>query len=326
MTERRETKETARRHGAISRRSLLLSAPISLAFARAAAQSQNAGRRRIGVLYAPSDRFAPILDATFAGISAAAPHWTLDRKLIRPGAAGAEVEGLLTADVSGWLLLGTEATQLIKGRRLARPAVAGLQYLSPKDQFTDGGVSLDFDPEAVFPELNSLLPRHNRVHVIHIKGRDDWIIERVRQAGAMRGYSILPAAARSLGEATDHFSGALRFGNPATDVIWVLGGSGLITRDTSAHLFQQAYNARFPVFAGRRAWVEEGAFLGGEPDFREHGAQLARVLERVLATKAPLFETAAKISLAMNVRVARRVGVAVTQNVRDRMGALIADD
>ena len=142
----------------------------------------------------------------------------------------------------------------------------------------------------------------------------------------MRGLAVLPAAAADLGEATDLIGGALRFGNPATDIIWVLGSPGLITRDTSAHLFQQAYNARFPLFASRRAWVDEGAFLGGEPDFFEHGRQVAGVLQKVLSTRKPAFETSAKISLAMHVKVARRVGVSVTQEVRDQIGTLIADD
>lgn len=311
---------------AISRRSILLSAVTATLVQPAWAQFSDSSRHRIGVVFAPSDRFAAILDATLAGAGKAAPNWTFEKKLIRSGIGNGDVSDWISQSLSGWVLLGTEAISLFSSHKLSVPAVGGLQYLSPGDEGLSGGVSLEFDPEAVFPSLRSLLPNHNRVHAIYLKGRDDWIVERLRQTGAMRGYSVLPAAASSLGEATDHFSGSLRYGNPATDIIWVLGGPGLITRDTSAHLFQQAYNARFPVFANRRAWVNDGAFLGGEPDFFEHGRQLVRVLQTVIDTQKPAFETSAKISLAMNVRVARRVGVSVTQEVRDQMGALVADD
>lgn len=224
------------------------------------------------------------------------------------------------------MLLGTEAASLARSGRLVAPSIAGLQFVSPLNQGVFGGVSLDFHPEAVFPELNSLLPGHNRVHVIYVPGRDEWIIERLRRSGADYKYDVLPAPAASLRNATDHVSAALRYGNPATDIIWLLGGSNLVTRDTSAHLFQQAYNAKFPVFANRPAWVEEGAFLSGEPDFIEYGAQMSNLMERVLTSRERHFQLTAKIKFAMNVRVARRVGIEVTQEVRDRMGVLVADD
>lgn len=326
MAKRRGIKGKVTRSGLISRRSLLGAAAMAFATSRAHGQSAPSMRRRIGVIYAHSDRFAPILDATLSGLAEAAPFWEFDHKRLRPGITAAAIEEWFDGAVSGLILLGTEAKDIVKAMRIRKPAVTGLQYISPVDEIADGGVSLDFDPEDVLPELAALLPRHNRIHALYVDGRDDWIIERLRQAGAMRGYAVLPAAADSLSEATDHFSGALRYANPATDIIWVLGGSGLLTGDTAGHLFQQAYNGRFPVFTNRRAWVNEGAFLGGEPDFHAHGAQIARVMDKILATGKRRFETASRISFAMNVRVARRVGVDVSQAVRDRMGALVADD
>jgi ABC-type uncharacterized transport system substrate-binding protein len=106
----------------------------------------------------------------------------------------------------------------------------------------------------------------------------------------------------------------------------LLGGADIITRDTSGHIFQQAYNARFATFSNRRAWVEEGALFGGEPDFEHHGVQLARVMLRAIQSRGTEPELTEKISTVLNVRVARGLGIEVTDEIRRQAGVLVNDD
>lgn len=326
MIGRRNTAHSRTGAGRIDRRSLLLALPFAAVTTPSFGETRPASAKRLGVLYASSERFKPILDATFAGLEAAAGDWVIERRLLRPGVDADETRSWLKAPVDAWMLLGAEARSLAEAHGLDPPAVTGLQYVSPNENRGFGGVSLDFDPETVLPKVQALLPSHNRIQAVYIQGRDDWIVDRLRKSAAMRGFAVAPVGAGGLREATDHLGGILRYGNPATDIIWIPGGPDLVTRDTAAHLFQQAYNARFPVFANRRAWVNEGAFLGGEPDFQSHGAQLARVLNRMIASGKPQYEMTARISFALNVRVARRIGVTVSEEVRRSMGALVADD
>ena len=309
--------------GNIDRRTFVAAAAFAALGVLSRAQAQSRAALRLGVLYAPSARFQPVIDAAIKGIEATALGITLDRRLLPMNAA--ELEPLLSSSVDGWLLLGTEARNAAQRVRLRHPAVSGLQYASP-EQAPIGAVSLDFDPEAFLPELKLLLPQRNRLLPVYMRRRDDWIIDRLRPIAKKHNFSVAPAAAADLSEATDHLSGILRYGNPETDVIWILGGGDLVTDDTSTHLFQQAYNARFPIFGGRRAWVDEGALLGGEPDFAEHGAQMVRMLLRMIETGKPGYELSGKISFALNVRVARRIGILVTDEVRRRMRVLVADE
>lgn len=307
----------------IERRTFLAATALALFGTAARAQVQLRGARRLGVLYASSTRFQPVIDATIKGIEAAAAGMELDRRAL--SGSPAELTGVQNSSVDGWLLLGTEAKNAAQRVRVRQPAVTGLQYASP-EQAPLGAVSLDFDPEAFFPELKLLLPRRNRLLPVYIRTRDDWIIERLRPIAKKYNFSVAPAGAADLREATDHLSGMLRYGNPETDIIWILGGGDLVTDDTSTHLFQQAYNARFPILGGRRAWVDDGALLGGEPDFAEHGAQMVRTLLRMIETGKPGYQLSAKISFALNVRVARRIGIFVNDEVRRRMRTLVADE
>lgn len=309
--------------GKIERRTFLAGAGMALLATAAHAQVQQRAARRLGVLHAPSARFQPVIDATIRGIEAAAVGIELELRVLSGNSA--ELETLQNSSVDGWLLLGTEARTVAQRVRLRQPAVTGLQYASPQ-QAPVGAVSLDFDPDAFLPELKMLLPRRNRLLPVYLRTRDDWIIDRLRPIAKRFDFSVSPAGAADLREATDHLSGMLRYGNPESDIIWILGGADLVTDDTSTHLFQQAYNARFPILGGRRAWVDQGALLGGEPDFAEHGAQMVRTLRRMIETGKPGYELSAKISFALNVRVARRIGILVTEEVRRRMRALVADE
>jgi hypothetical protein len=309
--------------GKIQRRTFLAAAALALLDATSRAHAQPRVGRTLGVLYAPSARFQPVIDATIRGIEAAAVGIELDRRVL-PANSG-ELETLQNSSVDGWLLLGTEARNAAQRLRLRQPAVTGLQYASPQ-QAPLGAVSLDFDPEAFLPELKLLLPQRNRLLPVYARARDDWVIDRLRSIAKKYDFSVSPAGAADLREATDHLSGMLRYGNPETDIIWILGGGDLVTDDTSTHLFQQAYNARFPILGGRRAWVDVGALLGGEPDFAEHGAQMVRTLLRMIETGKPGYQLSGKISFALNVRVARRIGILVTDEVRRRMRALVADE
>jgi hypothetical protein len=284
-----------------------------------------ASKQPINILYAATDRFQSIVDATLAGIVESLTGFDTRKLLLRPGIGRAEIDAWIAQRATGWILLGTEAREAVSSDRIAAPIVLGLQYLS-SGKSSASGVSLDLSPDVVLPEAARLLPANRRIHVPFIRDRDEWLVTRIAQVAKMRGFQPLPAPASNLSEATDIFSALLRYGNPETDLCWVLGGSQLMTGDTSSHLLQSAYNNRFPIIANRLALVEQGGLLGGEPDFRHHGVQIGALMRGRLNGASPSMEPSARAELILNARAARRVGIVLSEAVRQRMARIIADD
>ncbi|MEO1280133.1 MAG: hypothetical protein AAFV69_00205 [Pseudomonadota bacterium] len=284
---------------------------------------------RAGLVYEDSERFSAIYQSVLRGLDAASDDiGSIKRHLLRPGITGGEIEGWLADNsIDEWVLIGKRSCDEYRRYEKSRQAFTALTFIDPTENKNLHGVSLEFDPERVLQTFKRLFPSHDRVHVVFRLGRDDWLNELAKNAADRLGVDLIDTGTRDLQEATETISNILRFGNPRTDCLWLLGAPGITNADTAPTIIERAWRARFPVFTGRRGDVDRGFLLSAEPNFVEMGKQLASVVGRASRdTSGLLIEPTKSLRLVLNVRTARRVGLEVTPTLREQIDVLVGDD
>ncbi len=281
--------------------------------------------RRAGVLFEAPDEYREIFDQTLKGIDASFGD-EVQRFHLRPGITEGEIKSWLASDIDAWVALGRRARDLIQSVSTRVPGVVGLTYFSPKATPNLSGVSLEYSADAVLPVIQSVLPQHDRIHVVYVENRDEWLIEQLTQSARMRGFIVRASAVTSLSEASDLYLTILKHGDPRSDLLWLLGGDELVSRVVARRLIETSLEYKFPIFSSRRGGVDYGFLLGGEPDYFEIGKQIGDALRNHASNGVPQAIPTSHIKSALNVRVARLLGLNVTAVMRRSIDILVADD
>ncbi len=160
--------------------------------------------------------------------------------------------------------------------------------------------------------LARLAPNARRVWAIHY-GTDpafDATLARARAISSQLGLQVEPQAVLTKRE-LEHI------------VERIGAGDGLLVPDNalfdmSAVLLEISLTRRVPAVFSAELWVDRGGLVSYGADYREQGAQAARLVANILRGARPQdlpVESAERIVLAVNLKTAASLGLAVPQTV-----------
>ena len=247
------------------------------------------------------------------------------RFAVRPGVTSGDLETWLERKAREALVIGVDSLRLVDQLQEPPKSYVGLVYLSPDVHRRHSGVTLECDPDTVLASLEATLPDRYRVILVYTPGRDDWLVALLRRSAQMRGFEIVTLPASDLQQGFDQYLTALNVGNPRTDVIWAHAETGLMSPDTLERLVEEAWARRFPVFSSKLDGVAAGFMMGAVPNFEAYGDQLGALVARTSGDPERTIEPMRNFNLALHVRVARNLGVDVTEGYRRQFEIFAGD-
>lgn len=143
----------------------------------------------------------------------------------------------------------------------------------------------------------------------------------VRQAAAALSVKLLERDARTAADVKRVFAG-LKPGHVGAVVV----ASPDLQTNQPRLIIKLSEDARLPVAGHRKAWVEWGALLSYASDLAAAGPVAARYIDKILRGTNPAelpVEELSKISLALNLKRARELGLTIPRSVLLRADEVI---
>jgi putative ABC transport system substrate-binding protein len=213
---------------------------------------------------------------------------------------------------SALIALGRAALDLAQQVARALPLRAGAVELPVTSHGSFGGLSLVVSPQRVLATLAELAPGVRRVVYVLDPQRFGWLRPFVDQAAHNQHMQAVPYEAATLGEAAGQYLNILRYGNPATDALWLLEAGQFVTDDTLPRIVEESWTREFMVFSNVLGHVSKGVLFAHYPDPVRIGQRLANSAVREARVTQVIFDEEPK--RAINVRVARHLASTVHLN------------
>jgi hypothetical protein len=230
------------------------------------------------------------------------------------------VSSLIAADHAEVLIaLGRTATSLAQQLRPGIPWLTGATEV-PVPSLGAGGISLTVNPDRFMATLTSVAPRINRISVVMDPARFGWLRASMERAAHARSLQLKVYEATTVSEAASTSLNILRFGNPATDSLWLLEQGGLLNADTYPRLIEEAWANQYLIFSSAFHHVSEGALFALYMNPATLGARLAALA----LNPAPIaFDDAP--TRAINLRTARHLSGTVELGVVQGFDVIVGE-
>jgi hypothetical protein len=170
-------------------------------------------------------------------------------------------------------------------------------------------ITLTPNPLGVLRRLKEVLPGTRRVIVVATPRRLLELRGAIHDAASDEKLVAVFHEANTDGEAGAAYLNVLRFGNPSTDVLWIVESSELFSSELLPRIVEVAWAHRFPVISNVVDHVNKGALLAPFPNPERLGAELGRQASRETSTGRATFVSS--LSFAGNLRAARHLVPAV---------------
>ena len=177
------------------------------------------------------------------------------------------------------------------------------------------GISLTPDPTQLFARLKSLQPTVKKVHVVYSANANDWLIKLARETARAQGLELVAHEARDLSGAARLYSNIFSEAISGRDAVWLPNDSKTVDENTILPLvLQESWARSVPIFSNNFAHVKKGALFALYPNNFELGRDLASVAAGALGADADKrgFSLLQALSVAVNLRTASHVGIAIT--------------
>ena len=218
----------------------------------------------------------------------------------------AALSSMIAADRPDVLItLGRTATLLAQQVNPSIPWLTGATEL-PVPSPGLGGISLTVNPDRFMATLTAVAPRINRISVLIDPERFGWLRARMERAAHARSLQLKIYDATTVSEAASTSLNILRYGNPATDSLWLLEQGGLLTPDTYPRVIEEAWANQYLIFSSDFHHVSEGALFALYMNPATLGARLAALAMSSAPHPAPIaFDDSP--ARAINLRTARHL-------------------
>ena len=254
-------------------------------------------------------------DGDYARLPALAAELVRQNVDVILGAGAPSVSAAQRATTTIPIVIGTAGDPVGTGfaKSLARPGgnITGLSDLS-----SDLGSKL-------LDLLTSAVPRLSRVGVLTNPGNSSHgtILVSIQSAASGKGITIVPVTARS----ADEIDAAL------ARLAQEKAGALIATADPvfnvqTKRIAETAARLRLPSISGYTPFVEDGGMMSYGPDFPENFRRAATYVDKILKGANPgdlPIELPTKYELAINMKTARQLGVAIPQQLRLRADRVI---
>jgi putative tryptophan/tyrosine transport system substrate-binding protein len=209
------------------------------------------------------------------------------------------------------LMLGRRAYETGTGLEKRYPSFVAAVDLPVGKSARVAGIAMYADPAVVFKTLHLLAPRIERVIIVLDQKSSGWIVDAAKAAAREERLDAVIYDAHSLAEGASHAWNVLQYGNPDTDALWVLNGSGYANEDVLPELVAESWRRHFLVFSNVVQHVHEGALFAVYLDPKALGLRAGTEVVHV-AQGAHNIVFLQDLDRAVNTRVAAHLELPVS--------------
>ncbi len=247
---------------------------------------------------------------------------SIQEYLLREGEGG--TDGVLS-EISAQrpsliLTVGSAATALIHREVKAVPVVFCMVLNPVASGFVQSmqssannltGASLDIPVRLQFETLKAVLPSSKKVGVLYNPRETGEVVRSAAEAATEVGLELIAITVSSVEQLPE----MLEDFEKKVDVLWSVADSTVFSSDRSIEfLLRRTLQHRIPFMGLSPAFVKAGALLALSVDYTDVGAQCGEQAAKVLASRPPAslpITTPRKVTLYLNLNVARAIGVAI---------------
>jgi putative ABC transport system substrate-binding protein len=225
------------------------------------------------------------------------------------------------------LTMGSTATSLARAQvkdvpivfcMVLNPLASGLVQSMQSSGNNLTGASLDIPAKLQFEALRSALPSAKRVGVLYNPKETEKVVAPAVRAAAALGIELVTLPVASAEEVQETVDALPR---KKIDALWAVADSTVFSSSRSAEfLLRRTLDAKIPVMGLSPAFVKAGALLALSADYKDVGQQCGEQAAQVLAGQAPSslpITVPRKVTLYVNVNVARSIGTTIPERVLD---------
>lgn len=263
---------------------------------------------------APDPVYNQIFDAIEKGVRAGAPTLRVSTITL----TGNEGSAFLQAEIAGKspdavITLGRQANDSYRTSGVGAPQIIGGLDIPP-GQSGAAGVSLTADPVFLLSRIHALMPEKRRIVVVFDPRKDRWLIDRARIVASSLDLSLVVYDAETLAEASTHYWNILKYGNPETDVLWLLSNPVFVSDSNLPRLVEESWRRNFAMISNNLEHARRGALIATYPDLEAMGGQLAGLARDVKENPkaAAEMQPLGAVKFALNKRIANHLGVSVS--------------
>ena len=271
---------------------------------------------RIAIIYPQtSGAYKILFDEIVHGIEAELGDADIDRIEISDNAdAEMLIERLSRQEADVLIALGSRSYTLAAALHSNKPLIAGALHISPDLDKSISGVSLLPNPKLIFERVRTLSPKSTRVAIIYDVRSEEWFAKLAKQEARAFGIKVSLHEAQNVSDATRHYFNLIRYGNPATDVIWISPSSRLVSENAWPRFVEESWRRRFTLVSGNLSHAETGALFALYPDPKALGRRLAEISRNRLDTPntPPKIEPLGQTKAALNVKIADHLGLTLS--------------
>jgi putative ABC transport system substrate-binding protein len=222
-------------------------------------------------------------------------------------------------NAEGVLAVGLDALKLAKAIE-DRPVVYAL-VPSPRGAVQGknniSGVNMVFSPFIQLNTLHEIFPRFRRVGIIYDPDNTGFFVKEAQRAASEVGLELVLKAAGSARDVPRLLDGMLG----EIDVFWMLPDIAVANPEAVKYLLLFSFRNKVPVFSFSKKYVEMGAVAAMNIVPFDIGVQAGEIMRTVRDAKGsgpPLRVDARKADLIINRKVARKMGLSISDEILAR--------
>lgn len=318
--------ERAGRKAAVRRVLPVLAALVLWCWHAAAAGAE---QQRVAVLLTSTrGPFLQAAEALTSKLAAARPDLGVTRFELgsEDDRSAAVIAAALASHPTLVVSVGSRATGMILKRPEHPPLVFTMVLYPSASGYVAGanvtGVALDVPLDLQFSTLRALVPSARRVGVLYNRDETGAVVAAAHGAARREGLALHTLQIDDPGQVPT----ALPTFLTAVDTVWTVADSHVVTPEGMEALILNALGMKIPVFGLSASQVRLGALAAFDHDYADVGTQSAELVLRVLNGEAAAtipVANARKVSLSLNGRSARHLGIEIPADVRGQATEVI---
>jgi len=179
------------------------------------------------------------------------------------------------------------------------------------------GVNMVFSPFIQLNTLHEIFPRFRRVGIIYDPDNTGFFVKEAKRAASEVGLELVLKAAGSARDVPRLLDGMLG----EIDVFWMLPDITVANLEAVKYLLLFSFRNKVPVFSFSKKYVEMGAVAAMNIVPFDIGVQAGEIMRTVRDAKGsgfPLRVDARKADLIINRKVARKMGLSISDEILAR--------
>ncbi|MFY9221168.1 MAG: ABC transporter substrate-binding protein [Blastocatellia bacterium] len=184
------------------------------------------------------------------------------------------------------------------------------------------GASMDIPILKQFETIKDVLPGAKKIGVLYDPNQTGQIIAEAQQVAQLLGMELVGIKVNSNAEVLGAIKGLER----KIDILWTVVDSTIFSGKVTEFIITYSLQNNIPVMGFSTSFVESGALFCLTQDFVDIGRQTAEITKLVLSGTKPKeikIAAARKVSLILNLRIAKEIGVNISEKVINKSAKVI---